>query len=143
MGIIRLWSALRKRRCIRQVNVRVSVDEDIISAREELFKWDTVKGRPMYRSPSVPLSPTFGIVTNFPNTSQPIPLYPPSKLRAQRRPGPLKPHYGVPRSEWLIILRRVEQGESLRGIAQDYHVSYQTIHRIVQTGRKQGEEGQQ
>jgi len=54
MGIIRPWSALRKRRCIRQVNVRVSVDEDIISAREQLFKWDTVKGRPMYRKPSVP-----------------------------------------------------------------------------------------
>jgi DNA invertase Pin-like site-specific DNA recombinase len=82
-------------------------------------------------------------VTNFPTTSQPIPLYPPSKLRAQRRPGPIKPRYGVPRSEWPIILRRVEQGESLRGVAQDYHVSYQTIHRIVQTGRKQGEEGQQ
>jgi len=82
-------------------------------------------------------------VTTFPNASQPIPLYPLSKMRAQRRPGPLKPRYGVPRSEWLIILRRVEQGESLREIAQDYHVSYQTIHRIVLTGRKQGEEGQQ
>ncbi len=97
----------------------------------------------MVRCPSVPLSPTFGIVTNFPNASQPIPLYPPSKLRAQRRPGPIKPRYGVPRSEWLIILRRVEQGESLRTVALDYHVSYQTIHRIVQTGRRQGEEGQQ
>jgi hypothetical protein len=96
----------------------------------------------MARCPSVPLSPTFGIVTNFPNTSQPIPLYPPSKLRVQRRPGLVKPRYGVPRSEWPTILRRVEQGESLRRVAQDYHVSYQTIHRIVQTGRKQGEEGQ-
>jgi hypothetical protein len=95
------------------------------------------------RRPSVPLSPTFGIVTNFPTTSQPIPLYPPSKLRAQRRPGPVKPRYGVPRSEWPSILRRVAQGESLRRVAQDYHVSYQTIHRIVQTGRKQGEEDQQ
>ncbi len=93
--------------------------------------------------PSVPLSPTFGIVTNFPNTSQPIPLYPASKLRAQRRPGPLKPRHGVPRFEWPSILRRVEQGESLRKVALDYHVSYQTIHRIVQTGRRQGEEGQQ
>jgi len=30
------------------------------------------------------------------------------------------PRYGVPRSEWPAILRRIEQGESLRGIAQDY-----------------------
>jgi len=81
-------------------------------------------------------------VTTFPKTSQPIPLYPASKLRAQRRPGPLKPRYGVTRSEWPTILHRVELGESLRRVAQDYHVSYQTIHRIVQAGRKKGEEGQ-
>ena len=40
MGIIRPWSALRKSRCIRQVTVRVLVDEDIISAREQLLKGD-------------------------------------------------------------------------------------------------------
>jgi len=40
MGIIRPWSALPKRRYIRQVTVRVSVDEDIISAWEQLLKGD-------------------------------------------------------------------------------------------------------
>jgi hypothetical protein len=40
MGIIRPWSALRKRRCVRQVTVQMSVDEDIISAWEKFLKGD-------------------------------------------------------------------------------------------------------
>jgi hypothetical protein len=56
MRIIWSWQALRKRRCIRQVTVRVSVDEEIISTWEKLFEGDACQGRPMGRCPSVPLS---------------------------------------------------------------------------------------
>jgi hypothetical protein len=55
MGIIRPWSALRKRRGIRQVSVRVSVDEEIISAWEQFLKRDEGKVRPVVRCPSVPV----------------------------------------------------------------------------------------
>jgi hypothetical protein len=54
-GIIRSWPALRKRRCIRQVTVRVSVHEEIISTWEKLCEGDACQGRPMARSPSVPV----------------------------------------------------------------------------------------
>ena len=40
MGITRPWSALRKRRGIRQVTIRVSIDEEIISAWEQFLKGD-------------------------------------------------------------------------------------------------------
>jgi hypothetical protein len=40
MGIIWPWSALWKRRWIRPVTVRVSVDEDIVSAWEQFLKRD-------------------------------------------------------------------------------------------------------
>ena len=62
--------------------------------------------------------------------------------RKQRRPGPAQPRYGVPPAHWPTILRRIEQGDSLRTVARDYQVSYQTIHRIVQALHKRGEEGQ-
>jgi hypothetical protein len=53
MGIIQSWPALRKRRCIRQVTVRVYVDEEIISTWEKLCEGDACQGRPMVRCPSV------------------------------------------------------------------------------------------
>lgn len=62
--------------------------------------------------------------------------------RKQRHPGPDTPHRGVPPEQWPDVLRRVEQGDSVRELARDYHVSYQTIHRIVQAMRKRGEEEQ-
>ena len=37
-----------------QTTVRVSVDEEISSAWEQLLKWDEEKVRPMARCPSVP-----------------------------------------------------------------------------------------
>jgi hypothetical protein len=62
--------------------------------------------------------------------------------RKQRRPGPAQPRYGVPRSQWPNVFFRIEQGETLRQIATDYGVSYQTIHRIVLAMRKQGGQNQ-
>jgi hypothetical protein len=70
-----------------------------------------------------------------------------SSPRKQRRPGPAHPNYAIPRSEWPEILRRIEQGESYRQIAQSYtdqgrNVSYQSIYRIVRSLRKQQRGGQ-
>jgi DNA invertase Pin-like site-specific DNA recombinase len=62
--------------------------------------------------------------------------------RKQRRPGPDKPHRRIPSEQWPDVLHRIEQGGTLRQIATDYGVSYQTIHRIVLTMRKQGGQDQ-
>jgi DNA-binding NarL/FixJ family response regulator len=55
--------------------------------------------------------------------------------RPQRHPGPEHPHWKVATSEWPTVLRRVEQGEPLRKIAREYHVSYETIRRVVRAAR--------
>src|SRR5438105_1500674 len=65
MGIIRPWPALRKRRCIRQVNVLVPIDEEIISAWEQLLKGDEGQGRPVVRCPSVPLDYLYICSSNY------------------------------------------------------------------------------
>lgn len=36
----------------------------------------------------------------------------------QRRPGPSQPQWKIPHSAWLNVLRRIEQGETLRQIAR-------------------------
>jgi hypothetical protein len=87
-------------------------------------------------------------VTTDTSTEQPISFVSEtSQPRKQRRPGPANPSYAIPRSEWPTILRRVEQGESYRQIAQGYtvqgrNVSYQSIYRIIQALRKQQTGGQ-
>jgi DNA-binding NarL/FixJ family response regulator len=60
----------------------------------------------------------------------------PSTPRKQRRPGPAEPHYGIHPEKWHDVLRRVEQGDSLRQIAQDYGVSYETVRRTVKVARR-------
>ena len=55
----------------------------------------------------------------------------------QRRPGPEKPRYGVPPTDWPDLLHRIEHGETLRQIAQRYGVSYETVRRTVKAARKQ------
>ena len=53
-------------------------------------------------------------------------------LLKRRRPGPKRPNYGLPASEWPIIVQHVvEQQESLRNVAAAYGVSHETIRRIV------------
>jgi DNA invertase Pin-like site-specific DNA recombinase len=69
--------------------------------------------------------------------NQPLLLAPPKK---QRRPGPKNPRYAIPPEYWPDVVRRIEQGESLRQVAKGYQVSYQTVWRIVHVPR-QDEEG--
>ena len=53
----------------------------------------------------------------------------------RRRPGS-DPHWKIPVSQWQTVLDRVEQGEPLRKVAKDYHVSYEAIRRVLRTARK-------
>src|SRR6266566_9156935 len=54
-----------------------------------------------------------------------------------RRPGPRNPAYGIPSSEWPMVLCRVlEKKEPLRKVADDYGVSHETIRRMVCAVRK-------
>jgi hypothetical protein len=56
----------------------------------------------------------------------------------RRRPGPKHPTYGIPASEWPIILQRVvEQKEPLSTVAAAYGVSHETVRRIVLQVQKQ------
>jgi hypothetical protein len=59
-----------------------------------------------------------------------------------RRPGPKHLSYGIPTSEWPIVVQRVvEQNEPLRTVAVAYGVSHETIRRIIL--HVQRERGQQ
>ena len=59
-------------------------------------------------------------------------------LLKRRRPGPKHPNYGIPASEWPIVVQRVvEQKEPLRTVAAAYGVSHETIRRIVLHVKKQ------
>jgi len=68
----------------------------------------------------------------------PLSVLPPRK---QRRPGPAIPRRGIPRDQWPDVLHRMEQGDSLRQIANSYGVSYETGRRTLKAARKQGMEG--
>jgi len=59
-----------------------------------------------------------------------------SPPRKQRRPGPTHPHYGIPPEQWPDVLSRIKQGDTLRQIAKDYGVSYETIRRTVKAAHK-------
>ncbi len=55
-----------------------------------------------------------------------------------RRPGPKRPTYGLPASEWPTVVERiVEQKEPLRTVAAAYDVSHETIRRILLQAQKQ------
>jgi hypothetical protein len=59
-------------------------------------------------------------------------------IMKHRHPGPKHPTYGIPTSEWPIVVHRVvEQKESLRTVAATYGVSHETIRRIVFHVQKQ------
>ena len=59
----------------------------------------------------------------------------------QRHSGPDNPQWKIPRSEWPIVLRHVEQGESLRQIAKEYDVSYEAVRRVIQAARRENGNG--
>jgi LysM repeat protein len=55
----------------------------------------------------------------------------------QRRPGPDNPQWKIPPCERPTVVYRIDQGESLRQVARDYHVSYEAVRRVVRAARKQ------
>ncbi len=55
--------------------------------------------------------------------------------QAQRHPGPDDPHWKIPNAERLNVLRRVEQGSTLRQIASDYGVSYEAVRRVIRAAQ--------
>ncbi len=55
-----------------------------------------------------------------------------------RRPGSRNPACGLPSSEWPTVLRRVlEKKEPLRQLADEYHVSHETIRRVIRAAPKE------
>jgi hypothetical protein len=46
------------------------------------------------------------------------------------------PRWKIPPSEWGTVLQRVEQGEPLRHIANDYGVSYEAVRRVLRAVRR-------
>jgi len=60
----------------------------------------------------------------------------PPVIETQRRPGPKDIPYGIPAEEWPTVLKRVENHESYRKIANDYGVSRETIRRLVRASKK-------
>ena len=55
----------------------------------------------------------------------------------QRRPGPDTPQWKIPRAEWPVVLRCVDQGETYRQIASRYGVSYEAVRRVVKAARRE------
>jgi hypothetical protein len=55
----------------------------------------------------------------------------------RRRPGPAKPRYRIPPTEWPTVQRRVlENQEPLRKVASDYGVAHETVRRVLLACRK-------
>ncbi|HLX39394.1 MAG TPA: helix-turn-helix domain-containing protein [Ktedonobacteraceae bacterium] len=83
-------------------------------------------------------------MTSYPDSAQSIPLYPDTPRPKQRTPprqeDAVKPPRGIPRAKWPDVLARVEQGDSLREVARDYDVSYETVRRVIKAMRKQQEQ---
>ena len=70
------------------------------------------------------------------NAERPFSLVSEPSPRKQRRPGPTEPHYGITPEQWPGILRRIEQGNTLRQIAKEYGVSYETVRRTLRAAQK-------
>src|SRR6185312_562426 len=96
------------------------------------------------RVPST-LSPTFLLfiepsVVLFKKLQQTLeddPQEPKSVSSSQRRPGPAKPRFGIPRVEWPNVVHRIEQGETLRDVVGSYNTSDETVRRVVRAVSKQ------
>jgi hypothetical protein len=64
-------------------------------------------------------------------SSSPPPIIP------HRRPGPKHQKYGISPEHWPMVMHRVvEKKESLRTVAQEYGVSYETVRRLLRAARK-------
>jgi DNA-binding NarL/FixJ family response regulator len=66
----------------------------------------------------------------------------PETPRKQRRPGPDTPRHALPRDQWPEVVRRVEQGESLRHIAARFDVSHETVRRSYLKHQQQQKGGE-
>jgi hypothetical protein len=75
-------------------------------------------------------------VYNHPPIDQPD-----APSHSQRHPGPDEPHWKIPVSQWPTVLRRIDQGEPLRKIAGEYHISHEAVRRVVRAARKQEQTG--
>ena len=57
-------------------------------------------------------------------------------LTSQQYSGPREAQHSISSEEWPNVVRRViENHESLRQVAADYGVSYETVRRILRTSR--------
>ncbi len=57
----------------------------------------------------------------------------------QRRPGSDDPHWKILTTEWPIVLHRIDQGELLRKVANDYGVSYEAVRHVIQAARAENQ----
>ena len=58
----------------------------------------------------------------------------PPIVSAQQHPGPRESHHGIPPEEWPNVVRSViEHHESLRRVAAEYGVSYETVRRLLRS----------
>jgi hypothetical protein len=65
----------------------------------------------------------------------------PLVVSLQHRLGPDHLQWKIPPFEWQTVLRMIDQGESLRTVAQDYNVSYEAVRRVVRAARRSLQEG--
>ena len=62
----------------------------------------------------------------------------PPLLPSQQHAGPREPHYGIPPEEWPNVVHRViEHHDSLRQVAAEYGVSYESVRRLLRASRNQ------
>ena len=62
----------------------------------------------------------------------------PPLVTSHQYAGPREPHYGIPPEEWPNVVHRViEHHESLRQVAAEYGVSYETVRRLLRASRNQ------
>src|SRR5689334_19358033 len=60
----------------------------------------------------------------------------PRVLPAQSRSAAENPQWKISPTQWPTLLQRIEQGTPLRELAQEYDVTWATIRRVEQVGRR-------
>ena len=62
----------------------------------------------------------------------------PPPVTSHQYAGPREPNSGIPPEAWPNVVRRViEHHQSLRQVAAEYGVSYETVRRILRASRNQ------
>ena len=70
----------------------------------------------------IPLEKLFFVRDDMPVYKRP-PYQTEPRILPQRRARPDNQQWKIPPSEWPLVLARIDQGESLRKVAQDYNAS--------------------